>query len=217
MARTRRSGEEFVLAAAGIVAESGWESLTAKSLAERLGVHSTAVYRHFGTWDDLVVAVFDLGLGQLLEAGQSLLAEGASPRDRILASLRAFRAAADADPFVADCFAAILTAGTVAQTPNADALTTWLVQQLEEWGVPRAQVPAMHQALENLVIGGIFCDYASHPDHVSLRRQRRRMTGIPAFEEFTRSDEACAQIGTEAFELSARLLLDECDRLASVR
>ncbi len=39
------------------------------------------------------------------------------------------------------------------------------------------------------------------------------MSGIPAFEEFSRTDEATVAVSAAAFELSMRLLLDECERL----
>lgn len=203
-------------AATSLVLESGWAGLTPKSLAERLGVHSTAIYRHFSAWDDVIVAVFDQQVVHLLDASQGALPADATPRERIISLMRAFRNAANDDPHVADCLSAILSAGNVGQTPNADVVTAWLVDQLEQWGVPRDQLPEMHQALESLLIGGILCDFAGHPDHVALRRQRRRMSGIPAFEEFSRTDEACAQVGSDAFELTARLLLDECERIATV-
>ena len=204
-----------MLAAVALVEEVGWAGLSPKSLADRLGVHSTAIYRHFASWDDVVVAVFDRQVVHLWQASQDHLPSNASPRERLLALMRAFRAAANGDPYVADCLASILNAGEVGRTPNSDGVTAWVVDRLEEWGVPTDRVPQIHQALESLIIGGILCDYAGHPDHVARRRQRRRLTGIPAFEEFSRTDEACAQVGVDAFELTARLLLDECERMAT--
>lgn len=215
MGRGRRTSEDFAEAAAAIVAESGWPALTPAALAERLGVHATAVYRHFATWNDLVVAVFDLGLAQIMTDAMSELPASASPRDRILGFMRAVRAATEADSNLADCVLAILRADTLTAMPNFDAASAAILELIQAIGVPEADCPAMYQAIESLTIGSILVDYTGHPNHVTNRRQRRRMSGAAAFEEFTRSDEATMAVSEAAFELSARLLLDECERLAA--
>lgn len=88
---------------AGIIAASGWAALTPPALAESLGVHATAAYRHVPSWNDLLVAVFDLSLGRLTEAAQQAEAAGATPRERFTAFLRTVRQAVDAGPYLVDC------------------------------------------------------------------------------------------------------------------
>lgn len=215
MARARRTSQDFVDAAAGIVARSGWSSLTPQSLAEELGAHSTAVYRHFPTWNDLVVCVFDAQIPLLLEQALQELASDPSPRDQILGFMMAVRSATQADPFFADCCLAILRSDAPVLAPNFDAVSAKVAGLISKMGVPDDQVPVMYQAIEMLTMGSIIVDYIGHPHHVSARRQRRRMSGIEAFEAFTRSDEATHAVSIAAFEVSARLLLDECERLAA--
>lgn len=217
MGRGRRTQDDFAEAAAAIVAESGWPALTPNALGERLGVHATAVYRHFSTWNDLVAGAFDLNIAQLMTAAMSSLPEDASPRDRILGFMRTVRAATEADPNLADCVLAILRADTLTAMPNFDNASAQILGLIQRMGVPETECPAMYQAIESLTIGSIIVDFTGHPNHVTNRRQRRRMSGVPMFEAFTRSDEATMAVSDAAFELSARLLLDECERLAQFR
>lgn len=215
MARGRRTDGDFAEAGAAIVAESGWAALTPPALAQHLGVHATAVYRHFATWDAFIAAVFDLGLAQLLDTTMADVPLTAAPRERVLAFMRSVRIAADADPYIADCILAILRSETQAVMPNFDAATVVVTDLLREIGVPEEQIPVMHQAIEGLALGSILADYMGHPLHIANRRYRRRMSGVAAFEEFTRSDETTKAVSDAAFELTARLLLDECERLGA--
>ena len=215
MARGHRTGDDFAEAALAIALETGWASLTPATLSRRLGVHATAVYRHFASWNDVVVAAFDLSLAQLFSGAMEGLAAETSPRERILAFMRTVRAAADDDPNLADCVLAILRMGRPAPAPNFDAASAQIAGLLMAMGVPPSALPAIYQAIESLIIGSVIVDYTGHPHHISNRRQRRRMSGVAQFESFTRSDESTKAVTDEAFELSARLLLDECERLAS--
>ena len=214
MARGRRGSSDFAEAGARIVADSGWAALTPPALAEKLGVHTTAVYRHFPSWNDLLVAVFDLSIGQLSESARVAEDGGASPREQITIFMRTVRGAVDADPYLADCIYAILRSEGTSPMPNFDAASARLAGLLIEMGVPVAELPTLYQALEGLVIGTTLVDYTGHPLHLVNRRQRRRMSAVPAFEEFSRTDAATKAVSDAAFELSLRLLLDECERLA---
>lgn len=197
------------------MAESGWAALTPARLAESLGVHPTAVYRHFPAWNDLVVAVFDLRLAQIFTAAMASAPPDATPREQILGIMRIFRLATRNDPFLADCIYLILSADTLLPAPSFDAASEQMANLLIAMGVPETDLPAMYQALESLAIGNLLVDFTGHPNHVAHRRQRRRMSGVTAFEQFTRSEAETEAVSDAAFELSARLLLDECERLAA--
>lgn len=212
MGRSRRGSSDFAEAGATIVAASGWAALTPTTLAESLGVHATAVYRHFPAWNDLLVAVFDLSLGQLTEAAREAEGDGAAPREQIAGFLRTTRLAVDADPYLADCIYAILRSEGTSPMPNFDAASARLASLLQEMGVSDADIPVLYQALESLVIGSILVDYTGHPLHLVNRRQRRRMSGVPAFEAFSRADDTTKAVSDDAFELNLGLLLDECER-----
>ena len=49
--RTSHSRADYVAAALAIIDEHGLAGLTTRSLGDRLGVHGTAVYRHFQSID----------------------------------------------------------------------------------------------------------------------------------------------------------------------
>lgn len=213
MARGRRTPDDFVDAAAGIVAESGWPSLTPAALALRMGVHATAVYRHFGQWNELVVAVFDRGVAEMMTATVSALPAHASPRDVILGFMRTVRAATLADPNLADCILAVLKSESAPPMPNLDAATAGIIKQLKAMGIPPSDIPVLYQAIEGLTMGSLLVDFIGHPHHVSNRRQRRRMSAVAEFEEFTRNDASTMEVSDAAFELNARLLLEECERI----
>lgn len=107
----------------------------------------------------------------------------------------------------ANCFAVPSTL-----MPNFDAASARLAGLLQEMGVPEAEIPVLYQALESLAIGSVLVDYTGHPLHLVNRRQRRRMSGVPAFEGFSRADDTTKAVSDAAFELSLSLLLDECER-----
>ena len=212
MARGQRTRQDFVDAASALVAESGWGSLSATSLSERVGAHPTAMYRHFANWNDVVVAVFDARIGDTV-AATSKNVKG-SPRDHVLGLMRAFRSAAEADPYMADCLIAILRSESTVTAPNFDSFSRSFSGLLEMMGVPPEHLPTLYQALETLTMGSIISDFTGHPHHITHRLHRRRLSGIAAFEPSSRSEQATHAVSNAAFELTANLLLDECERVA---
>jgi AcrR family transcriptional regulator len=77
-ARTRRTrrprgslGREVILDAAEAVAEEGFDALTMRAVAARLGAVPMALYNHFATKDDLVDALLDRVLGRFEAPGES--------------------------------------------------------------------------------------------------------------------------------------------------
>ena len=80
MAKTRRPGDEsrvlLIEAAARIIREEGYAALSARTLAERVGLKRQIVHYYFGTIEDLLLAVVrhygELGLKELCGA----IAEG---------------------------------------------------------------------------------------------------------------------------------------------
>ena len=214
MARGTRTKADFIEAASGIVGAEGWAGLSAKSLSVKMGTHSTAVYRHFSSWNDLVVAVFDLGFGQLMRSAVADAELLTSPRARMRSVLSVLRAGLDADPNIADGIYSILSADEAVPTPNVDEFGVWVADQLIEMGVPVERIPVLYQAIESIAIGFTLADYTGHPHHVSNRRQRRRRQATSVFEAMSRSDDSMRTVMDEAFELSVNLILDECERVA---
>ena len=71
------------------------------------------------------------------------------------------------------------------------------------------------KVLESYLIGSIAFDFAGAPDHLEIRRVRRRMLAHEAFDPLTRSPEQIGELNESAFVLGCDALLDRCERLAS--
>ena len=216
MARGIRTRADFIQAAGEIVEAEGWPGLSAKSLSARMGTHSTAVYRHFHNWNELVVAVFDVGFGRMVDVAITSAEQLTEPRARILSVLSVIRSGLDADPYIADGIYSILSAEEAADTPHVDAFGLWVVEQLMAMGVPAERIPVVFHAIESTVIGHVLADYTGHPNHIRNRRMRRRRQSIPVFEEMSRTEESVKGVVDDAFDLSVSLILDECERIAGV-
>jgi AcrR family transcriptional regulator len=81
--RTPRQ-EEIVDAAIALVREGGWQHLTVRRLARRLGVTDPALYRHFSGKGELALAIADRMQALLLGPVRAIAAEKGSPtRSRI--------------------------------------------------------------------------------------------------------------------------------------
>lgn len=85
-----------------IVAEEGFHAVTIEAVARRAGVSRPIVYEHFGDLPGLLDALIDrLGataLAQLAVVLPGDLGSGETPRDALLAALRGYLEAVQADP-----------------------------------------------------------------------------------------------------------------------
>lgn len=66
MTRTRREAQEYVDAALALIDERGHTALTARVLAQRLGVVPSAVYAHFDDMETLIDAAADAAVARLV-------------------------------------------------------------------------------------------------------------------------------------------------------
>jgi AcrR family transcriptional regulator len=116
-ARSRRTVSALLAAARELIDDQGFGTLTMAAVAERAGVSRRAVYLHFSTRADLVMALYR-SLGETEELAASLQAVWDSPdaeraleewahhiarsHPRILGTLRAVESAQHADPDAAE-------------------------------------------------------------------------------------------------------------------
>lgn len=204
---------DFVAAAAAIIDESGLAALNTRVLGERLGVHSTAVYRHFRDWDSLLMAVADDRLARIGEGIPAALAAG-SPREVLRAFAMTLRQAAAAKPELARLLLSILEADSVVPTPNADRLTMAVLEQLRLMGLSGDALVTAHQAYESCIVGAILFDYMGEPRHLAHRMQRRRMLPVAEFTVSAVSPEAVGETNERAFAFALDSLLDGIERRA---
>ncbi len=85
-----------------IVGEAGFHAVSIEAVARRAGITRPVVYGHFGDLPALLEAMIDResarALAQLAEILPGKLAERASPREDLLAAMRGYLEAVEADP-----------------------------------------------------------------------------------------------------------------------
>lgn len=209
-----RTDADFIAAAVKLVNEHGFEYLTSRHLGEAMGVHSTAIYRHFPQWDLLVMAVTDAYVGLLLMVEGAGFAAIGNPRERIAAMSRAVRKAAETTPEIAENLLKVAGAPRTVATPNIDELVRIVVNSLREWGLAGNDLARCYQVLESYTTGSAAIDFAGAPGHLTNRLDRRRIVGIPEFAQAMTSVEDIERVNAETFEFGLQALLDAIEAVA---
>lgn len=197
--------EAFAQAGLDLVDEGGFDALSTRALGQRLGVHGTAVYRHFANMEELREAV----LAQMLQSsGVEVPSEG-SPRERILGLLRSLRQAFSEHPNLA-------IPNLTMQDEQATAEFVHVaLDLLSQMGLSGHRLVVAYQMLETFTVGTNAYDWGAYPDALEARRRGRRLSGHPAFETPSRSLAAMQELNDEAFEVAAQALLDACEAMAA--
>ena len=99
--------------------------------------------------------------------------------------------------------------------PRGAEITWRVLNDLAAMGLQGRDLAEALQMLESYLIGSIAFDYAGAPDHLEIRRVRRRMLAHEAFDPLTRTPEQIGELNEAAFALGCIALLDMCERLAS--
>jgi AcrR family transcriptional regulator len=123
--------------------ERGLAAVSMRSVAERLGLSSMAIYPYVGNKEALLDGMVDRLLGELSPAA----AVGAWP-DRLRAVAHAVRGLARRHPGAYQLIMARPSA-----TPDARRLDELLYGILRDAGVPEADVPRLERLLSTLVLG----------------------------------------------------------------
>jgi AcrR family transcriptional regulator len=212
-----RSDSDFVAAGVALVQERGFAHLTSRNLGEAMGVHSTAIYRHFPQWDLLVLSVADALFGEAVAREGVQIASIEDPRRRVLALCALVRDQVRSQPDLADNLMQIAAAPISVATPNLDALSRGVLGSLQQMGLAGPMLVTAYQALEDLVVGSVASGYAGHPRHLDNRLGRRRLVGVAEVTEQMQSTDDVDRINDEAFWFAANAILDACEHAASSR
>lgn len=204
--RPLRSREDFVTAALTFVDANGAAGLSARSLAEAMGLDPMTIYRYFASMDDLAGSVIDHIFGLML---QRALPEG-SPRERLAAHLASVQRA-----FLAHPNALALLVTSAGDQPNCDAVSRLGLRLLRDLGLSGRNLVVCHQMLETHVAGAHAFDLAGAPHHLEIRRQRRRRLDDPEVDRWNRTAATVGAINREAFALATEALIDRCVSLAN--
>lgn len=204
VSRRTLSREAFAEAAVAFIDEHGFDALTMRALGDSMGVHATAVYRYFGSKDELVEAA----LGAMLSQSGATIPESGAPRERMMAALRSLRGAFALHPNFAlpnllmhdeQATAAFVTAG---------------LDLLAEMGLRGHTLIVAYQMIETFSVGSNAYDFAGYPETLNARRRGRRLSGNPVWDDVTRDLDAIRALNDEAFEAAAEALLDACEAMA---
>ena len=209
-----RSREDFVAAGVALVEERGFDQLTSRNLGDAMGVHSTAIYRHFPQWDLLVAAVTDALLGKLVKSHRTELQALTDPRERVLGMISLIRQEALRNPELVANLLQIAAAPSTVATPHIDDFIRGVIGSLQQLGLRGRNLAIALQALESFTVGFLAQEFVGYPKNLTNRLDRRRMVGVPDLTAHAQSTEDIAIINEAAFWLSAHAVLDACIALA---
>src|SRR5690348_1304870 len=84
--RQRQERERLILQATSeVLVEKGYDAMSMEEVASRIGISRAAIYLHFPSKEDLVLALLQRGIATSAERLDALLAETASPREKVRA------------------------------------------------------------------------------------------------------------------------------------
>ena len=197
--------EAFADAALQLIDEQGIDALTTRAIGEALGVHGTAVYRHFANKDELLEAA----LARMLETSGVGIPEDGTPRERILGLLRSLRRAFTEHPNLA-------LANLTMQDEQATAeFVRAALALLGDMGLKGRKLAVAYQMLETFHVGTTAYDWGGYPEALEARRVGRRRSGARELESMSRSLAAMEKFNDEVFAVTAKALLDMCEALAT--
>ena len=197
-------------AALDFVDQHGVDALTLRALGQAIGMHHTAIYRHYASRDELLGAV----MGSVVQSALDQMPGNVSePRERLLALIRGLRRAFYAHPAVAS--AALLATSQIASADPARRFVGLVLQALQDAGLDGPSRALWFRILEGYGIGMTVFDYAGAPDHLESRRQRYREVPDETFETITRNSEGIDILNEEAFDAGLIALVDACMAAAS--
>lgn len=203
--RPRLSQSDYVAAAFTIADDVGLHALTLKALGERLGVDSTAVYRHFRSKDVLLLAMLD----RLLDGKLDAAADHESPRTEIEHVAQVLREVLMAHPPLA-----VALAGVSEQSDTGARIGDRIVDAMARMGLEGDDLVVHYQLLEHVVVGACLFDGDDAPDDWERRRRGYERIGAREFRAVARSGASAQQVADAAFEAGVRLVLDACERRA---
>lgn len=79
---------ELVLAAGRLFSKHGYERTTVRELAREVGLQSGSLFHHFRSKEEILVAVMNNGIQEVIDHGEQALARYGAPADRLAALFR---------------------------------------------------------------------------------------------------------------------------------
>ena len=201
MSRKTLSQSDFIEAGTAYLRDHTLSELTMRVLGDLLGVDPTACYRHFKGRAELLTAMLDTLLGQVLEAVPPSITE---PRERLAAQGVALRRAMHDNPQLAAAMAA-----SEGQMPNALEMSRRSIAALRGAGLDGDELVRAYQMIESYVMGATQFDLIAAPHNMEIRAARYGALEDPAFTRAARSVRSVDAATEDAFLSGLRILLDD--------
>lgn len=205
MATQTDTRELITQAALAYIDEHGVDALTLRALGQSVGMHHTAIYRHFASRDEVLAAALGLVVQSAVDQAGPLPAD---PRERLLVLFRGIRGALHEHPAVSVVF--LLPSITIADSPAATAYVEEIMRALTDAGLRGSSLLLHYRILEGFTLGTTAFDYSGAPEHLESRRQRYRTYVDPAFEAATRDVQGIDDLNEAAFDRGLVVLVDAC-------
>lgn len=192
-------------AALKFIDEHGFDAISMRSLGQYMGVHATAVYRHFPSKDKLVEAV----LARMFELSDVVVPNIGKPRDQILGLMRSLRKAFAKHPNLA-------LPNLIYQEEQASVVFVQItLELLSKMGLEGRNLMVAYQMLETFSVGSNAYDWGNYPESLKARQRGRKLVGHPEASAISKSLATMRDLNEDAFELAASALLDACEQLAN--
>lgn len=205
MTRMTTTSDTLAHAALVFVDEYGVEALTIRALGKQVGMHHTAVYRHYRSKNELLRAVLAIVIGDAFAKA------GPLPEDlekRLIAIVLGLRSALHAHPAVTAAY--LLPVETLADSEAVVEIQQLGVQALREMGLEGHELVVRYQMLESFVFGASVFDFGGAPDHITSRSRRHKLMSDFEFTTFGVGEERVDAVTETAFELGLETLVKEC-------
>lgn len=199
------TSETLARAALAFIDEHGVEALTLRALGQEVGMHHTAVYRHYRNKNELLRAVFGIVIANSFNTSEPLPED---PQDRLFALIAGLRAALRAHPAVTVAY--LLPVETLADSDAVVQVQRVAVEALHDLGLEGHELIVRYQMLESYALGATVFDFGGAPDHITSRRRRHAMLAIPELSALAASNENVDNVAEQAFTLGLRALISEC-------
>lgn len=191
--------DELVNTAKEYVLANGAADLTLRELGELVGLHFTALYRHFRNKDELLAAVF-------LQLASDMLVKNAAikdPKKRLLTLGLGIREVQRKYPELVTALA-----NSEGGTDTGTFVQTVILESLREMNVPKERLAVCYQALESYVNGASYFDFSGAPSHLETRQARHGKVGDPALASAARSAKATEALNEKAYRWGLESLLE---------
>ncbi len=212
--RTALNRDRIVDVAMAMLEDDPSTALSVRDLGDRLGVHATALYRHFRDKDELLRAIGD----RILVDVTADLKPTAPWRETVTTVCVRLRAAHLARPVLA-----MLNQGEPPRQPNELAVTEALLGALMRARLSPSQIASAYHALIELTIGSATIDaaLASEPASSRAATYRRWRADYAALDpdehpaSVALAGDLYAGTADDRFEFALDLMLDALARLSS--